>query len=444
MITPRDIVNHLTALLATPPDPLSDGPTRPGQALLQVAQSGASLHAVAAFESLIPEPVALWLRNQTRIRTRETYARRVGYFVVWLAEHGSHGHTVLTADLGDLVLYRDYLSDPDRWTPPLRTATVVAEMRALSSLYTFLLAQNAITVNPFTQLKLPEITDSKTKRAWRLEELGAFFAAIPTNGRGADAVQYARDRALFWLLFRNGLRVGEAVGARIGDLDELDGARILRLREHGRADQHIKRGLSRLAVLKPETAAGIDRYLKLRRVWPGLNAEVRSGAVDWRDLPLFAAARVTGGAARRRRRALDAPPSEEPSETLQEDMSDASSEEYGNDEKASLHSAGAPTGQYTGPGRAGQGKATRAAVWEGLSSRQAEALMRRYGERAGLDSAICHPHAARMTAITALIKAGVDLASVMAFSGHRSIRSVQAYVDLTTSVRDNAAWRVPY
>ena len=342
---------------------------------------------VAVIDHDHDHPVSLWLRNQTREATRSFYRRSLSEFATFvygerLAVAGSTMSDVLLhVAFEDVLAYREWLTDPAR---KLRTSSVVAKMRVISAFYTHLTKRGLITANPFEPLTFPEVTDSKFKRAWRVAEIVAFMQAIapsPTPAslaaRVATAtdVQAARDRALFWLLFRNGLRVSEACGARVGDLYEQDGATVLALREHGRDDQHVKGGKARVAVLKPETAETLNAYLALRGFRAG--AEVTT-TQDWRTLPLFAATRTSPGTVK----ALD--------------------------RRTVLH------------------------------------LMHLYGNRAGLDPDLCHPHAARMTAITHLILAGVDLGSVMIFSGHASMASVQRYFDTTQHVQHNAAWKMPY
>lgn len=70
--------------------------------------------------------------------------------------------------------------------------------------------------------------------------------------------------------------------------------------------------------------------------------------------------------------------------------------------------------------------------------------MRLYGRAAGLPDDILHPHAGRHTAITWLIRQGVDVAAVKQFSGHRTLAAVQAYIDEERSIQENAALRMPY
>lgn len=337
-------------------------------------------------------PVALWLRNKTRNKTTEQYWREVKRFHEWLWVIREKAD-LFAVDFADVLAYREWLSDPNYPTGPLRSSTIVARLAILSSLYGHLASRGVIASNPLLPLDFPEITDTKFKRAWRIDEIIAFMQAIPQAPRGSVAtLQAARDRALFWLLFRNGLRVSEAVGARVGDLEEMDGAHVLVIREHGRDDQHVKRGKQRLAVLKPETWAVIESYVALRGLEEGAVAMTMMLGEDWRDWPLFPSTRRTG----RRPR---------------------------------------PIGGYS---------PTTLLPPYALDRRTVLHLMQQYGMKAGIDPDILHPHAARMTAITHLILAGVDIGSVMTYSGHQSMASVQRYFDSVQQVKDNAAWRMPY
>jgi site-specific recombinase XerD len=52
---------------------------------------------------------------------------------------------------------------------------------------------------------------------------------------------------------------------------------------------------------------------------------------------------------------------------------------------------------------------------------------RRAVVRAGLDPALVTPHVMRHTAITALVKAGIDLPTIQKISGHKTLSMVLRY-----------------
>jgi len=58
--------------------------------------------------------------------------------------------------------------------------------------------------------------------------------------------------------------------------------------------------------------------------------------------------------------------------------------------------------------------------------------------RAGLDPALVTPHVLRHTAITKLVKAGVDLPTVQRVSGHKTLTMVLRYAHVDGAHIDNA------
>jgi site-specific recombinase XerD len=220
-------------------------------------------------------PVGLWLRNLESVQSQDSYLRRVLSFGEWLGRERLR-RDVTTATFEDILAYREYLEGLGR-----KVSTVQNHLRTLSSLYSFLVARGVLAAHPMTALKIPSETDETTKRAWTMEEFGAFMHIIPK-----DTVLGLRDRALFGLLFRNGPRVSEVVGANVGDLAVKSGHAVLEVRGKGR-----KRGDM---VLVERTLRPIAEYLEARGIHAGAVLKTEAGASDWRALPLFLASDGAG------------------------------------------------------------------------------------------------------------------------------------------------------
>ncbi|MCC2975719.1 tyrosine-type recombinase/integrase [Sphingomonas sp. PL-96] len=64
--------------------------------------------------------------------------------------------------------------------------------------------------------------------------------------------------------------------------------------------------------------------------------------------------------------------------------------------------------------------------------------------RAGLDPQKVTPHTMRRTAITRLVKAGVDLPTIQRISGHKTLAMVLRYVHLNDQHIDAAIGKLEY
>src|SRR5258708_7487941 len=94
----------------------------------------------------------------------------------------------------------------------LRGSTPLTALRPLSKILAHAARRGAIPVNPCSQLERgerPRLDDQRPKRILTLEEMRALIDA-------ADGEQY---RCLLELLLTTGLRIGEALGLCVGDLD---------------------------------------------------------------------------------------------------------------------------------------------------------------------------------------------------------------------------------
>jgi integrase len=145
-----------------------------------------------------------WLeRQEVRPRTRELY--------VWALEQH------LIPRLGQRRLAQISCEDIaaliiDMRRQGLKGWTITSALRPLSIILAQAARKGRIPVNPMTQLERgerPKHDDQRPKRILALDEIQALL-------EHADTEQY---RALFELLLTAGLRIGEALGLTVGDLD---------------------------------------------------------------------------------------------------------------------------------------------------------------------------------------------------------------------------------
>ena len=146
----------------------------------------------------------------------------------------------------------------------LRGSTTLTALRPLSRVLAHAARRGAIPVNPCSQLERgerPKLDDQRPKRILTLEEMQAVIAC-------ADCAQY---RCLLELLISAGLRIGEALGLAVCDLD----------REHSliRVEYQLGRDGTRTPLKTEESRRAIDIPPRLMRRLLALVAE-RGAAFD--------------------------------------------------------------------------------------------------------------------------------------------------------------------
>jgi integrase len=132
----------------------------------------------------------------------------------------------------------------------LRGSTTLTALRPLSKILAHAARRGAIPVNPCSQLERgerPRLDDQRPKRILALDEMQAVIAS-------ADSEQY---RCLLELLITAGLRIGEALGLTVGDLD----------RKHSliRVEYQLGRDGNRTPLKTEESRRAIDIPPQLMR-----------------------------------------------------------------------------------------------------------------------------------------------------------------------------------
>ena len=183
-----------------------------------------------------------WLERQTvRPRTREKYR--------WALEQH------LIPQLGRRRLDQITVEDVARLITVLRRKklrgwTITTALRPLSIILGQAARRGRIAVNPLTQLERgerPSLDDQRPKRILSLEEMQALI-------EHADRDRY---RCLLELLLAGGLRIGEALGLTVADLDRT-GSLI-------RVDHQLDRDGNRTKLKTPESQRTIDIPPQLMR-----------------------------------------------------------------------------------------------------------------------------------------------------------------------------------
>ncbi|RMG58717.1 MAG: hypothetical protein D6713_07130, partial [Deltaproteobacteria bacterium] len=94
----------------------------------------------------------------------------------------------------------------------LKEASIARKLSSLRTFYRFLLKRGRISRNPLSTIRGPR-TGRKVPGFLTLDEMDALLK----SASGQDFLSL-RDRAIIELLYSSGLRVGELVSLRVGDL----------------------------------------------------------------------------------------------------------------------------------------------------------------------------------------------------------------------------------
>jgi len=239
-----------------------------------------ALPATVADDLTLRRLIAGWLLAFDSANTRLGYGRDLARWLDWCT----------TGQLDPLDVRRARVDAYARWREtqvrvlktgreiPTSRASIARALAALSSFYGYALAEEAIVANPLALVRRPRLDDESPTLGLDRDEARAFLAAAAAAG--------ARDQLLALLLLHNGLRVSEACGARVEDLDVDRGHRVLR--GAGKA------GKRWTATLTPTTVAVLDRYLVGRTAGPVLLDNTQTTRLDRHD-----AARIVRRLARR-------------------------------------------------------------------------------------------------------------------------------------------------
>jgi site-specific recombinase XerD len=207
--------------------------------------------ATVAIPDDLDRHVAGWLLGFDSQHTRTAYGRDVAEWLRFCAAN----------DLEPLKSRRAHV---DAWARLLdhtgsSAATVARKLAAVSSWYSWLVAEGSIGTSPVTHVRRPKVTEDSATLGPDRDEARALLVAAADLG--------PKYEALVSLLLLNGLRVSEALNANIEDLDIERGHRVLRITRKGR-----RRAVVPLA---PRTTAALDAHLGERESGPIFLGEQR-------------------------------------------------------------------------------------------------------------------------------------------------------------------------
>lgn len=208
-------------------------------------QDGERRLTAIQFQQLANVPAAVeWFANIDNPRTRRAYQNDLQDFCSFVGLAGAEEFLVVTR--AHVLAWRGQLEQRG-----LAGATIRRKLAALTSLFDYLLENNAVAGgNPVHGVKRPRIESNEGKTP----ALGDHQAKALLEAPPPDTLKGQRDRAVLAVLLYHGLRREEAAQLQTGDLQERRGIKHLRV--------HGKGGKLRWLPLHPVAAERIYAYLE--------------------------------------------------------------------------------------------------------------------------------------------------------------------------------------
>lgn len=211
-----------------------------------------------------------WLFAERRLgrATIEAYARDLAQFEAWLARRN------MSLDAPEAVRrdeIRGFVADMHRRR--LAKSSMARKLAALRALFAFLAERGRTSASPLRGVRNPK-QELRHPRALNVDQ-----AVTLLDGSAPPEPAAWRDLALAELLYGSGLRVSEAVGLDVEDVDL--GAGVARVLGKG--------GKTRLAPLSDVSRSRLADYLARRQAWPRTPDEpalflgVRGGRLNRRE-----------------------------------------------------------------------------------------------------------------------------------------------------------------
>jgi integrase/recombinase XerC len=188
-----------------------------------------------------------YLRSEKRVskHTVDAYGRDIKGFVDFLTRVGLHKD----ASAVESSHVRTYLSSLYETCKPV---TIARKLAALRALYKFLVSRGFVDQNPAAAVRTPK-KPAKLPHFLSVDDAHAVMEA-----QGQNPHINARDQAIVEMLYGSGLRVSEAVGLNINDVD-LSAATTVVL---GKGNKQ------RMVPVGAKAISAVEKYLHVRSLIP--------------------------------------------------------------------------------------------------------------------------------------------------------------------------------
>ena len=226
------------------------------------------------------EAAAAWLALQESIATQRAYRKEAERLILWAIVERGRALSSLTTE--DAVAYRTFLRHPTprtRWVGPARprsspewrpftgglsARSVAYALSVVGAMFRWLIQQRYLLANPFAGLKVRGASRSNSLANDRVFGEGewSLIQAVAEGLEWSYGWQTPAAQRLRFVLdfaYATGLRIGELVGATLGQVEvDAQGDRWLHL--VGKGSKAAK------VALPPLALSALDRYLAQRRL----------------------------------------------------------------------------------------------------------------------------------------------------------------------------------
>lgn len=200
-----------------------------------------------------------WLAGFASPNTQAAYRTDIANWFEWCLEHDLD--PMSGVERPHIDLYARSLEAEGR-----SPSTVARHLSALASFYGFLVDELQLPRSPAARVKRPKVAQESPALGLDRDELRSFLSAAEPAG--------PRDHALACLLALNGMRVSEACGLEIENLDVERGHQVVRFTGKG--------GTRRICPLAPRTADAIHAAVGDRTSGP-LLIDAKAERLDRHD-----------------------------------------------------------------------------------------------------------------------------------------------------------------
>jgi site-specific recombinase XerD len=172
-------------------------------------------------DAALEAAVAFWLSSKTSAHTKAAYSRDIRSWFTWCRENGVPADDARRADV-------------DAWRESLTgsAATVARMLAAVSSFYSYWLAEDVVARNPAQNAVRPKVSADPVSIALTLRQAHLLLGYI-------DGPADLRAGVIVRLLAETGMRVGELCGAQVTDLGMTSGHHVLGVTRKGGKRQEL-------------------------------------------------------------------------------------------------------------------------------------------------------------------------------------------------------------